>query len=74
MLQMAQEQIQFWLTIIKDRKTKGLNLDEEEIFSLKILAKDSHLSTFYQLESDIQKREAYFIKNSIKGMVEFINR
>ena len=73
MLQMAQEQIQFWLTIIKDRKTKGLNLDEEEIFT-EILAKDSHLSTFYQLESDIQKREAYFIKNSIKGMVEFINR
>jgi len=73
MLQMAKEQIRFWLTIIKDRKIKGFNLDEEEIFS-EILAKDSHLSTFYQLESDIQQREAYFIKNSIKGMLGFINR
>jgi len=73
MLQMAKEQIGFWLTIIKDRKMRGLNLDEEEIFA-EILAKDSHLSTFYQLESDTQKREAYFIKNSIKGMLEFINR
>jgi len=73
MLEMAQEQIGFWLTIIKDRKIKGLNLDEGEIFS-EILAKDPHLSTFHQLESAIQKREAYFIKNSIKGMVGFISR
>jgi glyoxylase-like metal-dependent hydrolase (beta-lactamase superfamily II) len=72
MLRMAKEQIQFWLTIIQDRKIKGLNLDEEEIFA-KILAKDSHLSTFYHLESNIQKREATSIKNSIKGMVKFIN-
>jgi glyoxylase-like metal-dependent hydrolase (beta-lactamase superfamily II) len=73
MLQMAKEQIRLWLTIIKGRKIKDLNLDEEEIFA-EILAKDSHLSTFYQLESDIQQREAYFIKNSIKGMLGFINR
>ncbi len=73
MLQMAQEQIQLWLTIIKDRRVKGLNLNEEEIFA-EILAKDSNLSTFYQLESDIQKKEAHSIKNSIKGMLGFINR
>ena len=73
MLQMAQDQIQLWLTIMKERKNKGLNLDEEEIFA-EILAKDSHLSTFHRLEPDIQKREAYFMKNSIKGMLGFINR
>ncbi|RLB30318.1 MAG: MBL fold metallo-hydrolase [Deltaproteobacteria bacterium] len=73
MLQMAKEQIRFWLTIIEERHNKGLKLDEEEICA-EILAKDSHLSSFYQLESDIRKREAYFIKNSIKGMLEFINR
>jgi len=72
-LEMAKEQIGFWLTIIKDRKIKGLNLDEGEIFA-EILAKDSHLSAFHQQESNIQKREAYFIKNSIKGMLEFISR
>ena len=73
MLQMAKKQIRFWLTIIKDRQNKGLNLDEKEIFA-EILAKDSHLRTFHRLEPNIQKREAYFIKNSIKGMLEFINR
>ena len=72
MLQMAKEQIQFWLTIIKERKIKGLNLDEDEIFD-EICAKDIHVSTFHQLEPDIQKREAYFTKNSIKGMLGFIN-
>jgi glyoxylase-like metal-dependent hydrolase (beta-lactamase superfamily II) len=72
-LKIAKEQIRFWLTIIKERQDKSLNLDEEEIFA-EILAKDSHLSAFHQLESDIQKREAYFINNSIKGMLEFINR
>jgi glyoxylase-like metal-dependent hydrolase (beta-lactamase superfamily II) len=71
MLQMAQEQIQLWFTIIKDRKIKGLNLDEEDIFA-EILAKDPHLSTFYRLESDVKKREEYAAKNSIKGMLDFI--
>jgi len=69
---MAHDQIQLWLAIIKERKDKGLNLDEEKIFA-SILARDSHLSTFHQMEPNIQNREAYFIKNSIKGMVGFIN-
>ena len=73
MLRMGEEQIQLWLTIIKDRKSKGLNLNEDDIFA-EILAKDIHVSTFHQLEPDIQRREVYFTKNSIKGMVEFINR
>jgi len=73
MLKIAKEQIIFWLTIIKERRDKGLNLNEEEILR-EILAKDSHLSSFYQLDSDIRKRESHFIKNSIKGMLGFINR
>jgi len=73
MLRMGEEQIRLWLTIIKDRKIKGLNLNEDDIFE-EICAKDTHVSTFHQLNPDIQKREAYFTKNSIKGMVEFINR
>jgi len=73
MLRMGEEQIQLWLAIIKDRKIKGLNLNEDDIFE-EICAKDTHVSTFHQLKPDIQKREAYFMKNSIKGMVEFINR
>ena len=73
MLRMAKEQIRFWLTIIEERRNKGLNPDEEEIFN-EILARDPHVSSFYKLESDVRKRESYFFKNSIKGMLGFINR
>ena len=73
MLKIAKEQIMSWLTVIEERRNKGLNLDEEEIFG-EILTKDPHLSFFYKLDPDIRKRESYFIKNSIKGMLEFINR
>ena len=73
MLRIADEQIRFWLTIIGERRNRGLNLDEEEIFS-EILAKDPYVSSFYQLESDIRERESFFSKkNSIKGMLDFIN-
>jgi len=73
MLKIAKEQIRFWLTVIEERQDKGLNMDVEEILG-DILARDSHLSSFYQLDSDIRKRESYFIKNSIKGMLGFLNR
>ena len=73
MLRMGEEQIQLWLAIIKDRKTNGLNLNEDDIFE-EILDKDNHVSIFHQLKPDIQEREVYFTKNSIRGMVEFINR
>jgi len=72
MLKMAHEQIRLWLTILEERRNKGLALDEEEIFG-EILTKDPYSSSFYQLESDIRKRESYFIKNSIKGMVYFVD-
>ena len=72
-LRIADEQIRFWLTIIEERRNRGLNLDEEEIFS-EILAKDPHVSSFYELESEIREKESYFVKNTIKGMIDFINR
>jgi glyoxylase-like metal-dependent hydrolase (beta-lactamase superfamily II) len=71
MLKIGQGQIRLWLTIIEERVNKGLNLNEEKILG-EILAKDPYLSAFYQLESDIRERESYFIRNSIKGMVEFV--
>jgi len=73
LLQMEQDQIRFWLELIEGRRDKGLSVDEAEVFE-ELLAKDPHLSSYYQLESDIRERELYFCKNAIKGMVEFINR
>lgn len=72
MLKRGQEQITLWLSIIEERRDRGLNLDEDEILS-EILAKDPYASPYYHLEPDIRERESYFIKHSIKGMVGFVN-
>jgi len=72
-LRIAEEQIRFWLRVIEERRSRGLNLDEEEIFR-EVLAKDPHVSALYELEPEIREKETYFIKNAIKGMVEFVNR
>jgi len=72
-LNMATEQIKLWLEIIEEMKGKGLNVEYSKIFQ-EILAKDSHVKFFNQFDADIRKRELYFINNSIKGMVNFINK
>jgi len=69
MLHMAHDQIQFWLSVIKERQDKGLSMDEAEIFG-ELLAKDPRLKAFYDLDAETRERELYFCKNTIRGMVE----
>jgi glyoxylase-like metal-dependent hydrolase (beta-lactamase superfamily II) len=73
MLRIAEEQISSWLTVIEERQNRGLNLDEEEIFT-EILDRDPHVRTFYELEPDTREKESYFVKNTIKGMIDFVKR
>jgi glyoxylase-like metal-dependent hydrolase (beta-lactamase superfamily II) len=69
-LEKAYRQIILWLEIIEARRDRGLATNEDEIFD-EILAGDPGVRSFHQLEPDIQERERYFIKNSIKGMAGF---
>jgi glyoxylase-like metal-dependent hydrolase (beta-lactamase superfamily II) len=66
-LEDARSQISLWLEIIEERRTRGLAMDEEKILN-EILARDPGVRSFPHLEPDIQERERYFLKNSIKGM------
>jgi glyoxylase-like metal-dependent hydrolase (beta-lactamase superfamily II) len=68
LLHMAHDQIQFWLSVIKQRQDKDLDMDEGDIFG-EILAKDPRLSAFYHLDPETRERELYFCKNTIKGML-----
>jgi len=70
-LEEAHRQMNLWLEIIEARRDRGLAMDEEEIL-VEILARDPGVRFFYELEPDIQERERYFLKNSIKGMAGFI--
>jgi glyoxylase-like metal-dependent hydrolase (beta-lactamase superfamily II) len=72
-LENAHRQMRLWLEIIEGRRDKGLDLDEEEILE-EILARDPGVRSFQQLEPDIRERETYFLKNSIKGMADYVNR
>jgi glyoxylase-like metal-dependent hydrolase (beta-lactamase superfamily II) len=72
-LENAHEQMKLWLEIIEARRDRGLALDEGEILE-EILLRDPGVRSFHQLEPDIRERETYFMTNSIKGMVGFINR
>jgi hypothetical protein len=40
----------------------------------KLLTVDKSFASFNHLDDDIREREKYFIKNSIKGYVGYINR
>jgi hypothetical protein len=66
---MAHDQIQFWLSVIKEGLDKDSNMDEDAIFG-ELLAKDPRLSAFHDLDPGIRERELYFCKNTIKGMAE----
>ena len=72
MLKMAREQVQFWVTLMEERQSKGMAPDEEEIFA-EILATDPCVSSFYEMDPDKREREAYFMKNSIKGMLKYLD-
>ena len=72
MLTMAREQIQFWVALMEERQSKGMTPDEDEIFG-DILATDPCLSSFLDMDPDTRERESYFIKNSIKGMLKFLD-
>jgi len=73
LLHMAHDQIQFWLSVIKERQDKGLDTDEGDIFG-EILTKDPRLSSFHHLDPETRERELYFCKNAIKGMAGSFER
>jgi glyoxylase-like metal-dependent hydrolase (beta-lactamase superfamily II) len=67
----ARAQISLWLDLIRTSLGKGVDLDEQNILQ-EILIRDPGVQSFHQLEPDIQERETYFMKNSIKGMKGFL--
>ena len=69
LLHMAHDQIQFWLSVIKEGLDKDSNMDEDAIFG-ELLAKDPGLRAFYHLDAETRERELYFCKNSISGMLQ----
>ena len=74
-LEKHRKQLFLWKEVIADqvkRSSKNESLIEDCMS--KLLTVDKSFASFNHLDDDIREREKYFIKNSIKGYVGYINR
>ncbi|MBW1678700.1 MAG: hypothetical protein JRJ08_00905 [Deltaproteobacteria bacterium] len=70
-LTIAREQLVLWAKEIGKQLASGEKNFEEKVTE-SLLEKDDLFSNYRYLESDIKKREDYFIRNSIRGMKEYV--
>ncbi len=71
MLNRNKDQILRWEKIIRrERSFDASDLVERCVKSL--LSEDPELSAFHSMESIVQKRELFFIQNSIKGYLQYL--
>ncbi len=66
----AREQLDLWIEIVERNLLSGH--DDEETIWKELLQKDPQLMAFPHLPPDIQERERYFCKNSIRGMLQYL--
>jgi glyoxylase-like metal-dependent hydrolase (beta-lactamase superfamily II) len=71
MLKRYRDQILNWEKIIRRERSSDAN-DLIERCVKHLLSEDPELSAFEHLESNVQKRETFFIKNSIKGYLQYL--
>jgi glyoxylase-like metal-dependent hydrolase (beta-lactamase superfamily II) len=71
MLKRSRDQILNWEKIIRRERSSDAN-DLMERCVERLLSEDPELNAFQHLESMVQKRELFFIQNSIKGYIQYI--
>jgi glyoxylase-like metal-dependent hydrolase (beta-lactamase superfamily II) len=72
MLERNRDQIVNWEKIIRRELSSDANDLLERCVEC-LLSEDPELSAFEHLESNVQKREIFFIQNSIKGYLQYLN-
>jgi hypothetical protein len=71
MLKRNRDQILNWEKIIRRELSSDANDLLERCVEC-LLSEDPELSAFEHLESNVQKREIFFIQNSIKGYLQYL--
>lgn len=71
-LQSHKEQLFQWMDIIREEKANGLAPDLPDRCLEKLLAGDQRLKCFQYFDADIQERERFFLLNSIKGFLQYL--
>lgn len=70
-LQIARGQILRWVRGVAENLSVEESRREEALFSW-FLEKDEHYRNFMQLPADIRARERYFLGNTLRGMIEYV--
>ncbi|MEM0332538.1 MAG: MBL fold metallo-hydrolase [Archaeoglobaceae archaeon] len=73
----AKKQLSLWVEEVYDVAFKRDFKDKDTIIEIakqELLEKDNRFNRYYLLDIDIQKREDYFIKKSLEGILEYIYR
>lgn len=73
LLEISREQLTQWKEIIYDYAAGG-QMDDEKLINRCIdilLEKDPNLLAFGQMDPDTQKRERFFMANSVKGFIGY---
>ena len=73
MLEAHREQLLFWETLISDEIQDCAANNRNAACMKRLLEEDPLMANFDQLTPDIQERETYFLKNSIKGYLGWLD-
>jgi len=71
----AEKQLKMWVDEVFDAICCVQNDSFDFVFNEvknRLMEKDTRFANYEELDSDIKKREDYFIKNSIKGIYEYV--
>lgn len=72
-LSLAGEQLLLWTETVKKELADGEGSLERRVIE-RLINEDKLFSHYRNLERDIQRREQYFIKNSISGIKDYVKR
>lgn len=71
-LETARRQLFDWKAIIQEESDRSKSDDVIEVCRTRLLQEDPLLADFQELSESDQKREAYFLGNSIKGFIGYL--
>lgn len=72
----AMKQLKLWVSTIYDILCRKEIREEEKVATLtkeELLEKDAKFSNYHLLDEDIKKREDFFIRNTIRGIQQFVS-
>ena len=72
MLRLAREQLILWTEVLKEHDAHGVDDGMEHLME-RLIKSDTCFANYRYLETDLRKREEYFVINSLRGIRGYLN-